>query len=151
MLVKSWRTRIFSLVEVMTSFGLLAFCLAAVYSLFSFFSFNRDAVDKRDRCLSFAQNQIENLRSMAYSEMIAIVDKDTRLDDNGLPSAGGLYRRTTRVVPDPSAAAAVDSRWSYVVVTVSVPSRFCRPTSTYSLTTVIMDGKFAVNLHPTVR
>ena len=122
----------FTLIEVMLVMAFTGVALTAALGLITATMWGEKYIRHRYTAHTIASNRIEQLRSFPYSELTAMEESATPVDEQGTLNANGDYRRTTVV-------GSEFRKTRQVTVTVSSTWKEGLPAQSVAMVTIIAD------------
>ncbi len=122
----------FTLVEAMIAMAVTAVIIGASVALINVLQWGAVLSERTTRGTAIANNRIEQLRAGNYKDLHLRDEFELRVNDQGLPSSGGIYLRTTEIY-QPSES------YAEVTVQVTAPWRSEEKRININLATVIIN------------
>lgn len=87
----------FTLVEAVISMAILVLVIAGSYKLVSGSQALIYAARNHYVAINISRARLERVRNFGYDQLISLAESKIEVDDSGVPSSGGYFRRTTLV------------------------------------------------------
>ena len=129
----------FTLVEVLIAILVAGIIIGAAVALINVLHENMLRTTRISRATAIANNRIEQLHAVKFEDIELYEESQTQVNEQGTPSADGLYRRDTTI--GPLSPSDEDNQYREVTVKVQASSLRDNPDIDISLSTIIVDRK----------
>jgi prepilin-type N-terminal cleavage/methylation domain-containing protein len=87
----------FTLIEVVVSAVLLTMVMAGTYKIITATASLNRVVRNHYVAVNLAKNRLERARNFPYADLSLLTESKVVVDDNGVPTTSGRFRRTTAI------------------------------------------------------
>lgn len=125
-----------TLIEVMIAVLLFALMIGALLSVCIQSAGAGRRGDLAYQAYNLAKNRVETVKALSFADISSAAESATVINEEGIPTAGGLFSRDTTVTTSYSG----DANLVQVTVTVSYTHRGVTTPQPMKMTTVIFNG-----------